>query len=131
AGKRGGGKRGGGGGGKVGAGGSGAGYAPGGQSYEAALAGNNQQITMGQNAGPDLTDGQLAGPLRNGSFIGGCGAPGTMKVPVRVAVKMGRAVGVSVYTDPPNGGVASCVDHAVRGLAWPANPKMDFVTTRY
>jgi hypothetical protein len=26
--------------------------------------------------------------------------------------------------------VASCVDHAVRGLAWPVNPKMDsFVTT--
>jgi hypothetical protein len=37
---------------------------------------------------------------------------------------------VSVYTTPPNGAVASCVDHAVRGLVWPANQKMDsFITT--
>jgi hypothetical protein len=47
-----------------------------------------------------------------------------------VAIKMGRAVGVSVYTNPPSPGVAGCVERSVRGLAWPANPKMDsFVTT--
>jgi hypothetical protein len=111
--------------------GSGGAYSPGGLSYEAALAGNNQQITIGQNGGPDLTNAQLEGPLRNGSFISACGASNDTHVTVQVAVRMGRAIGVTVSTNPPNGSVASCIDHAVRGLAWPANPKTDFVTTRY
>jgi hypothetical protein len=54
-----------------------------------------------------------------------------MKVTVRVAVKMGRAVGVTVSTNPPSGGVAACVDRSVRGLQWPVSPKTDFVTTSY
>jgi hypothetical protein len=118
----------GGGGGRPGGGGGGF---PGGMSYEAALNSNNQEIAIGgAKGGPDLTDQQLAGPMRNATFLGGCGAPDSMKVTVKVAIKMGRAVGVSVYTNPPSPGVASCVDRAVRGLAWPANPKMDsFVTT--
>ena len=104
---------------------------PGGMSYETALATNMQQIDMsGHVVGPDLTDQQLSAPMRNASFLGGCGAPDSMKVTVKVAIKMGRAIGVSVYTNPPNAGVASCVDRAVRGLSWPANAKMDsFVTT--
>jgi eukaryotic-like serine/threonine-protein kinase len=104
---------------------------PGGMSYEGAIAANPQQIDMnGHVAGPDLTDQQLSGPMRNATFLSGCGAPDSMHVTVKVAIKMGRAIGVSVYTTPPNGGVASCVDHAVRGLAWPVNQKMDsFVTT--
>jgi hypothetical protein len=52
-------------------------------------------------------------------------------VTVRVAIRMGRAVGVSVYTNPPNTGIAACVDRAVRNLAWPANAKMDSLTTTY
>jgi eukaryotic-like serine/threonine-protein kinase len=110
--------------------GGGKGY-PGGMSYESAVAGNVQQIDMnGHVTGPDLTDLQLSGPLRNATFLNQCGAPDSMHVTVKVAIKMGRAVGVSVYTTPPNGAVASCVDRAVRNLAWPANQKMDsFVTT--
>ena len=65
------------------------------------------------------------------SFITGCGAPDDMKVTVRVAVKMGRAVGVTVTTNPPSAGVAACVDRSVRGLQWPVSPKADFVTTSY
>jgi eukaryotic-like serine/threonine-protein kinase len=123
----------GGGGGKGGAGGGGGGgYARGGQSYESALASNNQEVNIGGGGGgPDLTDNQLAAPMRNATFIGGCGAPNDMKVTVRVAIKMGRAVGVSVYTNPADGAVASCVDRHVRGLAWPANGKMDSFTTTY
>ena len=70
----------------------------------------------GGKGGPDLSDAQLNAPMRNAAFISGCGAPDSMKVTVKVAVKMGRAVGVSVYTNPPNAGVASCIDRAVRGL---------------
>jgi hypothetical protein len=103
----------------------------GGMSYEAAIASNNTQITIGQTGGADLTDTQLAGPMRNASFLSSCGAPDSMKVTVRVAIRMGNAVGVSVYTNPSNNGVAACVDRAVRGLHWPANPKMDSFTTTY
>jgi hypothetical protein len=115
------------------AGGGTAGYAPGGMSYEAAIAANPQQIDMnGHATGPDLTDGQLSAPMTNvGRFLSACGAPNDMKVTVRVAVKLGRAVGVSVDTNPPNGGIASCVDHSVRGLTWPSNPKLDSFTTQY
>lgn len=112
------------------AGGGGGGFV-GGKSYEAALASNNQQITMGQNTGPDLTDAQLSRPLQNAAFISGCGAPNSMKVTVKVAVQNGRAVGVSVYTTPSDSGVSACIDRAVRGLGWPSNPKMDFTTTTY
>ncbi len=118
--------------GKGGGGGGGAGGYRGGGSYEAALNANNQEISMGgPKGGPDLTDGQLGAPMRNASFISGCGAPESMKVTVRVAVQNGRAVGVSVYPNPPNPAVAQCVDRHVRALGWPANAKMDFFTTTY
>jgi len=121
-----------GGGGKGGAGGGGGGGFHGGGSYEAALNANNQEISMeGSKGGADLTDGQLGAPMRNASFISGCGAPESMKVTVRVAVQNGRAAGVSVYPNPANPAVASCVDRHVRALGWPPNAKMDFFTTTY
>ncbi len=110
--------------------GGGGGYS-GGMSYEAVLNGNNEQITMGENTGPDLTNAQLAGPLRHASFIGGCGAPDDMKVQVRVAVRMGVPIGVTVATTPPNAGISACIDRQVRGIRWPQNAKTDFVTTNY
>ena len=112
------------------AGGGGGGFS-GGQSYEAVLNSNNETVSMGASSGPDLTNAQLAGPLRTASFVTACGAPDDMKVQVRVAVRMGVPIGVTVNTTPPNGGVASCIDRAVRGLRWAANPKTDFVTTNY
>jgi eukaryotic-like serine/threonine-protein kinase len=119
------------GGGKGGPGGGGGAF-PAGMSYEQALATNKQEIDMGGGkGGPDLTDAQLSAPMKNASFISGCGAPESMKVTVRVAVKGGRAVGVSVYPNPPNPQVASCIDRHVRGLGWPANSKMDSFTTTY
>jgi hypothetical protein len=44
---------------------------------------------------------------------------------------MGRAVGVTVSTTPSNGGVAGCIDRAVRGLRWAESGKTDFMTTNY
>ncbi len=115
-----------------GKGGGGGAAPPGGMSYEQALASNNQEINMGGGkGGPDLTDAQLSAPMRNAAFISSCGAPDSMKVTVKVAVKNGRAWGVSVYTNPSNPAVASCVDRHVRGLGWPPNPKMDSFTTTY
>lgn len=115
-----------------GGGAGGGGSYSGGGSYEAALNSNNQEISMGgPKGGPDLTNAQLSAPMKNAAFISGCGAPDSMKVTVRVAVKNGRAYGVSVYPSPANAGVARCVDRHVRALSWPPNAKMDFFTTTY
>ena len=107
-------------------------YAPAsGRSYEAVIASKNEQLSIGGGSGaPDLTDAQLAGPMRNATFLGACGAPDSMHVTVKVAIRGGRALGVSVYTVPPNPQIAGCIDRSVRDLAWPVNAKMDsFVTT--
>jgi hypothetical protein len=116
----------------AGGGGGHAGYS-GGRSYESVLENNNETISIGAggSATPDLTNAQLSAPLRHASFISGCGAPDDMKVTVRVAVKMGRPLGVTVTTSPANAGVAACIDRSVRGLQWPPSAKTDFVTTTY
>jgi hypothetical protein len=113
-------------------GGSGGPSYSGGTSFESVLNGNNETIAMGQaNDVPDLTNAQLSAPLRHASFVTGCGAPDDMKVTVRVAVKMGRAIGVTVSASPHSAGVAACIDRSVRGLQWAVSPKTDFVTTTY
>ena len=110
----------------------GAGGYSGGTSFDSVLNGTNQTIDMNNaNDTPDLTNQQLAAPLMHAGFVTGCGAPDDMKVTVRVAVKMGRAVGVTVTTNPPSPGVAACIDGAVRRISWPQSAKTDFVTTVY
>lgn len=105
---------------------------PSGPSYESMLDSNDQQLTIGgPHAGPDLTDAQLSAPMSDGSFISECGAPDDMSVTVKVAIKKGHAVGVSVSTNPPAPAVAGCIDHHVRGLSWPSSPKMDSLVTSY
>lgn len=107
------------------------GRGPAGPTYEAAIASNKQEITMGGKREPDLTDAQIAGPMRNGSFVGECGAPDSMKVIVKVAIRMGHAAGVSVSTSPPDPDIAGCIDRYVRTFSWPSSSKMDSFTTTY
>jgi hypothetical protein len=103
---------------------------PSGMSYEAAIAGNNLKLAPGTKDAPDLTDAELAGPMRDGSFLDACGVPSSTHVTVKVAIRNGHAVGVSVYPVPPNAYMAGCVERHVRGLRWPPNAKMDsFITT--
>ncbi len=107
------------------------GRGPAGPTYEAAIASNTQEITIGKQGAPDLTDAQLEGPMRSGGFVGECGAPDRMKVTVQVAIKMGRPAGVSVSTSPPDADVAGCIDRYVRTFSWPSSPKMDSFKTTY
>jgi eukaryotic-like serine/threonine-protein kinase len=103
---------------------------PSGMSYEAAIAGNNQNLAPGTKDVPDLTDAELAGPMREGTFLDACDVPTSTQVTVKVAIKGGRAVGVSVYMVPPSRELGWCVERHVRGIQWPSNAKMDsFVTT--
>ncbi len=115
----------------TGGGGGGGGGFVGGQSYEAAWAHAEQKVDIGGGGGRHLSQDELSRPMQNASFIGGCGAPDSMKVKVMVAVQNGRAVGVSVYSTPPNPAVQSCVAGFVRGITWPASPDMDSVITTY
>lgn len=107
------------------------GRGPAGPTYEAAIASNKQEITIGAKGVPDLTDAQLSGPMQSGAFVDECGAPDSMKVTVQVAIKMGRPAGVSVSTHPPDPDVAGCIDRYVRTFSWPSNPKMDSFKTTY
>jgi hypothetical protein len=91
-----------------------------------------QTNQYGQTEGIDLTDEQLSEPMGNvAASFDSCGVPDSTKVTVQVAVKYGRAVGVTVTTDPPNDRLAACVDRSVRRLQWPSSPKLDSFTTNY
>jgi len=78
-----------------------------------------------------LSSARLGAPLVNGKFVSDCGAPDDMKVVVKVTVKMGRPVDVTVKTDPANGAVASCVEKATREMQWDVSPKTQHATVTY
>jgi hypothetical protein len=104
----------------------------GGGSCEAAINSYNEQYTIGGGQGkPDLTAGQYGAVLNKGSYLNSCGVPSNMAVNICAAVQNGRAVGVSVSTNPSNPGIASCISGAVRGLSFPANPRMDVARTTF
>jgi eukaryotic-like serine/threonine-protein kinase len=104
----------------------------GGMSCEQARARYIEEISIGGPKGQaDLTANQFGSVLNNGSYITGCGTPGSMHVNVCAAVQNGRAVGVTVTTEPPNPGVAGCISNAVRRMGFPSNPKLDIATTRF
>jgi hypothetical protein len=99
---------------------------------EAAIAANPQHLDMRHAATADLTNEQLSAPMASvASSLQGCGAPDDMKITIKVAVKLGKAAGVTVETDPRSDAVAVCVDRLVRGLRWPSSPKLDSFVTRY
>jgi hypothetical protein len=101
-------------------------------SCEQARAKYIEEINVGGPRGQaDLTAGQFGAILNNGSYISGCGTPGSMRVNVCAAVQNGRAVGVTVTTEPPSGAITSCVTAAVRRMSFPSNPKLDVATTRF
>jgi eukaryotic-like serine/threonine-protein kinase len=113
-------------------GGGGGGGFGGGLSFEEAWSHAEQKVTIGGGGGGrDLTQGELAGPLQNASFVSGCGAPDSMKITVKAAIQNGHVVGVSVYTTPPNGAVSGCIAGAVRRIPFPVSPNMDAITTSY
>jgi hypothetical protein len=78
---------------------------------------------------PDLSAGAYGAVLNNGRYLNGCGVPSNMKISICAAVQNGRAVGVTVTTDPVNKGISSCVAGAVRGLSFPSHPRLDVTTT--
>ncbi len=104
----------------------------GGMSCEAAInAYSNYEITMGQKQRADLTRGQLGAVLNTGSYLNACGVPSSMSVNICAAIQNGRAVGVTVVTNPRNGAKASCISSQIRRLSFPSNPKLDVTRTSF
>ena len=58
-------------------------------SYETAIAGNNLKLAPGTKDAPDLTDAELAGPMRDGSFLDACGVPTSTHVTVITIARTG------------------------------------------
>jgi hypothetical protein len=115
-------------------------------SYEEALA-EPEAIDI-HDGHAHLSDLQLAGPMR--AVPGNCAIPRGAKVTVKVAVRTGRAIGVTVevtFARPPHGPpprpaqlkaeakvaakVVACLDPAVRALTWPPSARRDSFITQY
>jgi hypothetical protein len=90
-----------------------------------------QPLPSGKPQAAPLSSAQLGAPLVHGTFVSACGAPATMKVKAKVTVKMGRAVAVTVNTDPPDATIAACVQKAIRDLAWDRSRRSGTVTVSY
>jgi hypothetical protein len=101
----------------------------GGMSCEQAMNTYVDEIKMGGGGKPDLTAGAFGAVLNNGSYVIACGAPMSMTVSICAAIQNGQAVGVSVSTDPPNSGIASCIAGRVRGMRYPSAPNLDVTRT--
>jgi eukaryotic-like serine/threonine-protein kinase len=84
-----------------------------------------------KSAPPDLSAGAYGAVLNKGTYLNGCGVPSNMSVNICAAVQNGRAVGVTVTTNPPNKGIASCISGAVRGLPFPSHPRLDVTNTTF
>ena len=78
---------------------------------------------------PDISQARYAAVLNRGTYFQHCGVPDTTSIRICAAVQHGRAVGVTVSTNPPSGAVQRCIANAVRGLAFPSHPRMDVTTT--
>jgi hypothetical protein len=101
-------------------------------SCEAAIARNNEQISIGGARGPaDVTREQYAGILQNGRYLAGCSIPDRAVFEICAAVRDGRAVGITVTSSPPSASLNACVRRAVSSLKFPVSPRLDVTHTRY
>jgi hypothetical protein len=83
----------------------------------------------GSDVPPDLSAGAYGSVLNRGTYLNSCGVPPSTAVSICAAVQNGRAVGVTVRTNPTNGGLNSCLRGAVFGLSFPAHPRLDITST--
>jgi hypothetical protein len=104
----------------------------GGMSCEQAQASYVDEMNIGGKKGPaDLTANQYGSILNRGTYFGHCGVPDTMGLNICAAVQNGRAVGVTVTSNPRDPRVQACVSNAVRGLRFPSHPKLDVTRTSF
>lgn len=104
----------------------------GGMSCEAARDKYVEDWTIGGGTGaPDLSDSGAGAVLNNGTYLNSCGVPSSVAVNICVAIQNGRAVGVTVVTDPKSGGYSSCIASAVRNMSFPGSPRLSVARTAF
>jgi hypothetical protein len=101
-------------------------------SCEAAIARNNEQLTIGGARGPaDITREAYASILQNGRYLAGCSIPDRTVFEICAAVKDGRAIGVTVVSSPSSPALNACVRNAIGRLKFPQNARLDVTHTRF
>ncbi len=101
-------------------------------SCEAAIARNNEQVTIGGPRGAaDVSREAYASILQNGRYLASCSIPEHSVFEICAAVKNGRAVGITVVSSPANASVNACVRSAVAHLKFPQNQRLDVTHTRF
>jgi hypothetical protein len=101
-------------------------------SCEAAIARNNEQLEIGAARGPaDVTREAYANILQNGEYLRACRLPERTVIEICAAVKQGRAVGVTVVSNPPSAALEACVRGRVARLTFPHSERLDVTHTRF
>jgi len=101
-------------------------------SCEAAIARNNEQLTIGGARGPaDVTREAYASILQNGRYLAACTIPDRTVFEICAAVKDGRAIGITIVSSPASAALNSCVRNAVARLKFPQNSRLDVTHTRF
>ena len=67
--------------------------------------------------------------LSHGSYFLHCDAPETLEIKICAAIRHGRALGVSVETNPSDPRVDACIDRAVRRLRFLTSSQMELTRT--
>ncbi|GAC1351543.1 MAG: hypothetical protein NVSMB1_05580 [Polyangiales bacterium] len=88
--------------------------AAGGKGYDEAM-----KSTVSDFEADTLSSKECAAPV-GGNIAAGCGLNGSARA--QILVKAGKAVGVTVTTDPSQPGVNSCMSSTIRGLSWRSVP---------
>ncbi|MBN2196109.1 MAG: hypothetical protein JW751_25050 [Polyangiaceae bacterium] len=80
---------------------------------------------------PEVTAGMHGMILNLGQYLVVCSVADTSGVTICAAVQHGRVQGVTVRTMPASIEMADCVARTVRGMSFPAHPRMDVTRTTF
>lgn len=99
---------------------------------EGAIKSYRDEIVIGGGrAAPDISRAQYAALLENGSWFRQCDVPSHVRLDVCVAVRYGRAVGVTIQTSPTHRAQERCVAAAARRLTFPSHSRLDVTNTTF
>lgn len=103
-----------------------------GTSCEAARARYSEKVEIGKRStARDTPRSTYQSILNRGEYFSGCGVPAEVRVTICAAIHHGRAVGVTVSTQPAATATHACIANGVRRLRFPDNERLDVVTTRF
>jgi len=101
-------------------------------SCESVAATANQSVDLRAARGaPDLTRDAFASVLENGAYLARCAPPARTALEICAAVQDGKAIGVSVASEPRDPALNACVRRAVAALRFPSSARLDVTRTRF